>query len=812
MNRKRFGDSDYADNAHHKKRRTDAVEIEDRLESLIIRVGEKSNSSLESNLEGLASVLDADVASYKNKILKILCDCAVKMPEKTTIYTTLIGLLNAKNYIFGGEFVDLMARKLKEALKACMWKSARYMVRFFADLVNCHVISTSSLMELYQAFLDTARDDKAPQVRSDTYVYAVLSSLPWVGRELFEKKDQDLDRLLKTIEIYVAKRSRKHVHGLRVWRADDPHPQEEYLDCLWAQICKLRADQWQEKHIARPYVAFDNVLCEALQHNIPAILPPSHHPDNTYPFPWVVFRLFDYTDCPESQHITLPGAHSIERYLIEEHLHNIIKEFHLERKPCASFLLDFPLKHKIPLEYVIVEVVLAELFHLPNSRYLEICYGSLLIELCKLQSTTMPQVLAQAVELLYERIDTMNTCCHDRFVRWFAYHLSNFQFKWSWDDWIGAATLDPMHPKARFISEVLERCMRLSYHKRIAEVVPEQLDALVPAEPRIAFRFHPDSATPEAPGWETAQQLLTTIRQRAGPEEVLQVLEGLHNTMRDELAGDELTPAHNDLQIQVFVQTLLYLGSKSISHSFAGITKFLKVFESLVVGGGDPQQAVLKEVFEAWKGHHQMIVVLVDKLLRTQVVQCATIANWVFSDDMKTDFHKAYVWELLHNTVAKMGKHVTRLQKDMSDARDARRRYPRRGAGGGQAGAGGSDESDGASEASDEETQRPRPSEDDLERMEEKLDAALADQKNLFLIIFQRFIMLLSKHMDSCEQAGVSHDTHWFRATVGRLQQVFMLHNQQVERYNERFTTLLFTDELHSTVLDVFRQFVALRC
>ena len=41
-------------------------------------------------------------------------------------------------------------------------------------------------------------------------------------------------------------------------------------------------------------------------------------------------RLFDYTDCPEGP--VLPGAHSIERYLIEEHLHNIIKEYHLERK------------------------------------------------------------------------------------------------------------------------------------------------------------------------------------------------------------------------------------------------------------------------------------------------------------------------------------------------------------------------------------------------------------------------------------------------------------------------------------------------
>lgn len=56
------------------------------------------------------------------------------------------------------------------------------------------------------------------------------------------------------------------------------------------QICKLRSDMWQEKHIARPYVAFDSILCEALQHNIPPLTLPPHHTDNTYPFPWVVFR------------------------------------------------------------------------------------------------------------------------------------------------------------------------------------------------------------------------------------------------------------------------------------------------------------------------------------------------------------------------------------------------------------------------------------------------------------------------------------------------------------------------------------------
>ena len=56
---------------------------------------------------------------------------------------------------------------------------------------------------------------------------------------------------------------------------------------------------WIEKHIVRPYMAFDSVLCEALQHNLPQMVPPPHHPSTIYPLPQVVFRMFDYTDCPE---------------------------------------------------------------------------------------------------------------------------------------------------------------------------------------------------------------------------------------------------------------------------------------------------------------------------------------------------------------------------------------------------------------------------------------------------------------------------------------------------------------------------------
>ncbi|KAJ4451771.1 Component of the cap-binding complex (CBC) [Periplaneta americana] len=320
--------------AYRKRRRvSENQEIEDRLESLILRVGEKSTSSLESNLEGLASVLEADLATFRSKILRILTDCAIKMPEKCTIYTTLVGLLNAKNYNFGGEFVEYMVRNLKDSLKACKWDAARYSLRFLADLVNCHVISAGSLLQLLDNMVDAAKEDGVPQVRKDWYVFAVLSTLPWVGRELYEKKEQALEHLLVSIEVFLGKRSKKHHAALRVWALDTPHPQEEYLDCLWAQIRKLRQDNWAEKHIPRPYLAFDSILCEALQHNLPTILPPPHHDGYQYPMPHVVFRMFDYTDCPEGP--ILPGAHSVERFLIEEHLHQIIEMHHLERKDWA---------------------------------------------------------------------------------------------------------------------------------------------------------------------------------------------------------------------------------------------------------------------------------------------------------------------------------------------------------------------------------------------------------------------------------------------------------------------------------------------
>ena len=76
----------------------------------------------------------------------------------------------------------------QDSFKGCRWSTARYLLRFLADL-----------LQLLDNFVDAALED-AVQVRRDWFSYIVLSTFPWVGRELFKKKESDLDRMLGSLE------------------------------------------------------------------------------------------------------------------------------------------------------------------------------------------------------------------------------------------------------------------------------------------------------------------------------------------------------------------------------------------------------------------------------------------------------------------------------------------------------------------------------------------------------------------------------------------------------------------------------------
>ncbi|PIK48980.1 putative nuclear cap-binding protein subunit 1-like [Apostichopus japonicus] len=731
--RKRYAEEEAERSSKRRKATSDQAEIEARLESLITRVGEKSTSSLESNLEGLAGVLEADLSNYKHKILEILCICAIELPEKVTVYTTLVGLLNTKNYSAGEELVDMLIKQMRDYMKHNEWEKSQRIVRFLSDLINCHVVELSSLLVLYQSFLDASNEEGVPQVRADFFVYAVLSSLPWSGEELSESKGPDLDKLLDRIDKYIS------------------------------------------------------LLSNALQHALPPFTPPPHTDECVYPIPRVVFRLFDATDIPEGP--ALPGSNTINRYLVEDCLSRILQVY-LDRKDCAAQLVGFHAKNRFPYHYMIIEVVFSSLFNLPDPANLEVFHASLLLELCKLQPGFLPQVLAQATEMLYERVEHMNLTCMERFIRWFSHHLSNFQFRWSWDEWIDCTEKEPEDAKPVFIHEVLQKCLRLSYHQRLVETLPDKFEPLIPKEPTPVFRYI-DEETNQIPALPISRKLIEAFKAKATMEQVEEILNQIPGPKKEDNSG-EVEEAANPLKIDVFVQSLLFLGQKSFSHTFSALAKFHPLLKKL--GNTEESQIfMLRTIRDLWQNHQQMICVIIDKLIRTTIVSCPAVINWIFSEHMRVHFTEGFVWEILHGVLRKMNMEVTQLQKELEDVKHKK-----------------SDEEDGET-SGEEYAVSNTASESQVEKLQESYEAAQSEQKNLFLIILQRFIILLTEHIVSCESKGTSFQTPWYNLSIQRLEQIFTLHHKQVSKYTGTLENLLFSSDTDQNLLQVYHRFCSLR-
>jgi nuclear cap-binding protein subunit 1 len=580
---------------------------EEKLQLVLFSLGQKFDSSFEQTLRDLCTTLCNDLTKHKKIIFNILNQCIQLIPERLTIYSTLVGLLHASVITFGSDFLDTCVSSLKEYLLNHKFESVQRYVRFLSDLINVKLLSSSSILALYETFIDETTQTNVPQVRTDFFVSCILISLPYSGKILSEKHNTELNRLLYMIDKYVYKRSKIHVPILQVWTSNEPHPQEEYLDCLWAQIKRLNQDEWAESQIFRPYYTYADTLFSdisaSIVHDLPTINIPKHTDNILYPLPKIVFRMFDYTDVPEQY--VLPGAHAIERYLIEDEIANIIHTYHMERKDCAIQLTQIRPKNKIPLNYMIIEVIFGHLFMLPRPPHLELFYGSLLLELCKLQPSTLPPVLVQAVEMLFERLNTMKTSCIERFVKWFSYHLSNFQFTWGWQDWIDCLDENPESPKIKFIRETFQRCMRLSFHQRVIDFVPEQFYKLVPNKPSPVFKF--EESDPPVFGSEYAQLLNKKIKERAPAEDILRILNTVPNPSKDDstVVNTSSDVTYTTVQIDLFVSSLLWIGSKSFTHSFASLAKYHQLFK-ILIETEEQQIQVLKSMYEIWPNHQQV--------------------------------------------------------------------------------------------------------------------------------------------------------------------------------------------------------------
>lgn len=440
----------------------DSKEMLKTLETLLVKLGESNSNTLHGRIDHVYFFVVDSLESYKKDLMRLLIGCVAQHPMQSGTYATFVGLLNVKSYEFGGECVAKALQQFMVALYEGSWKKAQGLIMLMADLVNTNVVTVDSLLQLVNVLADVCEEEEATKARRDFYVQLVLITLPLVGRELYEKKETALQLLIKRLQVYVKKDRNKApvVQLLRIWNYGEM-PQHESLDLLWQQILRLQRDHWIEHQVQRPYVAFDERLSPALQHHLSVLKPPKHLSSSSvrYPRARLIFHLFELIDFPNR--MSLPEAVDIERYVIEAHIRELLQLHHLECKECAQKMLDFcATKPMFALEHCVIELLLGEMLQLPNSPYMTLNYGAIIIELCKLQALKFPRVVALSADVLFNQLESMSVTSFHRFVNWFSHHLSNFRYQWNWQDWESCTKLPLLHPSAMFVQELLKKCVR----------------------------------------------------------------------------------------------------------------------------------------------------------------------------------------------------------------------------------------------------------------------------------------------------------------------------------------------------------------
>lgn len=170
-------------------------------------------------------------------------------------------------------------------------------------------------------------------------------------------------------------------------------------------------------------------------------------------FPEVYLSVYDNQDVD-----TVPPTSDITSSLLREALVDTINLLDFNRVATAKFLIDLDcyftpstfVKRATPFdrmrdlagegqawkpEDVAVDAVFSQLFQLPTPEHKLVYYHSLLTECCKIAPAAIAPSLGRAIRFLYNNLETMDLELSNRFLDWFAHHLSNFGFTWKWSEW-----------------------------------------------------------------------------------------------------------------------------------------------------------------------------------------------------------------------------------------------------------------------------------------------------------------------------------------------------------------------------------------
>lgn len=459
------------------------------------------------------------------------------------------------------------------SLEAGNWKHLVQGLRVFSELASSRLISKISFLDFLSQATDFALCKSQNGQVSCYLAWAILSALPYASK--VGKEDPTFSLIWERLSGWV--------------KTTAPHSKD--LAILIELNAEFACKEWN----IWPQSEVDVDLNLSLE-----------------PVDWSIVTV-ERSWNPHYEHLTIfedtfdlsISNLKFVKWQVVFDLRQLSENFELNHRKLAEILLISAPETIGHPEKIVCEFLFGQLLAARPEGLSPICHQLLLMNCCRLASL-FPPIMAKSLFALVNRLDEFGLVKTSRLAKWFALHLSNFDFKWKWTEWENILTLPKSSLKLVFIKMVFENLVRLSYYDRIVEIVPEWARALIPPSPEPLFRF--DSQ-------EGSKRLLAAMQDKTTFEKIEEILQ-------------ELSPSEaRDL----FVQSLLKAGSKTLSHVVILIERYLPLLQKLHPKDDlAAKLETIQNVSDFWAASSQHFQFIIERLIHYRILSAPSVLQWIF--------------------------------------------------------------------------------------------------------------------------------------------------------------------------------------
>ncbi|KAK4548514.1 hypothetical protein LTR36_009424 [Oleoguttula mirabilis] len=625
----------------------------------------------------------------------------VEQPFKIPFVAGVVLYANADNGEIAKDIISQAAPLLQEYLGAGQWREFKLMLRFFACMSQLYEEDgiIPILDELFNRAVDlqTASPDDAVGIE---LVKIILVTIPYL---LAATEDASLQQMAsEVLEKTDIVASTPHPIEALV----DPYPNTTEQDgkpmactsvisLMQRQLQEEASNGWQLKCIPRVYDPnhkasaangdgadeTDGEPKEFVKHAFPTITVPSPVNTGTKPlFPEIYFSLY-----ADQEIESVPPTSNIASSLLRDAILDTVNILDFNRNVTARFLNEIDCywspgtfvkrattfdklrdmstdKPTWKPEDVAIDAIFSQIYQLPTPEHRLVYYHSLITESCKISPQAIAPSLGRAIRFLFRNVDTMDMELTYRFMDWFGHHLSNFEFRWKWAEWIPELDLSNLHPKKAFIIGTLDKEIQLSFAKRVRDTLPQEYHPLIPQSKENEvppFKYN-DEATSFA---KEGREILQMLKKKAPEEDVQNVLNAVH----EQAANHGIDPLVASTDI--YMTAICSVGSKSLSHVLSTIDRCK---ERLLAVGSQSEPArrqIISSVVGFWADHPGTAVNIVDKLLNYTIVTPMSVILWALQDHMDRGraLANSQIYELISITMFKVTNRVRQVLRERNN-------------------------------------------------------------------------------------------------------------------------------------------------